>query len=132
RRLKECLCNVVHEEKIERFFTFARNDNVTVGRSLPWIQRAGAEIDDAVVTSQCFRAEQSGNGWRTFQQPVMDEPFQLNDTHFFADDVHGADGQLANMRHTHPALLQVDSRGTIWRLASGNSHAPDKGPMQHS
>jgi len=35
RGQNECLCNVVHEQKIERFFNFARNDKRTVERSLP-------------------------------------------------------------------------------------------------
>src|SRR5438477_2296897 len=58
----ECLSDFVHEQKIERFLDFARNDKRSVpGDSLSQIKRPGAEVDDAVVTSQRFCAEQRGD-----------------------------------------------------------------------
>ena len=52
----ECLSDFVHEQKIERFLDFARNDKRSVPRdSLSQIKRPRAEVDDAMMPSQCFR-----------------------------------------------------------------------------
>ena len=84
----ECLSDFVHEQKIERFLDFARNDKRSVPYdSLSQIKRPGAEVDDAVVPSQRFRTEQPGNRRRSFQQSVVNKSFQVYHAHLLAGDI---------------------------------------------
>src|SRR6266545_2258141 len=137
----ECLINFVHEQKIERFLPPTlklrrgrrlHSQWVQTGyvRLLSQVKRPRAEVDDAMVPSQCFCTEQPGDRRRSFQQSVVNESFQIYHTHIFAHDIDRADGQLANVRHTHAALFQIHGRGAIWRLASGNSHLSDERTVQ--
>ena len=89
----ECLSDFVHEQKIERFLDFTRNDKRSVPcDSLSQIKRPRAEVDDAMVPSQCFCAEQPGDRRRSFQQSIVNESFQVYHADVFAHDIDRADG----------------------------------------
>ena len=84
----ECLSDFVHEQKIERFLDFARNDKRSVPRdSLSQIKRPRAEVDDAMVPSQCFCAEQPGDRRRSVQQSIVNESFKVYHAHVLAHDI---------------------------------------------
>ena len=77
RGQNECLSDFVHEQKIERFLPptlklrrarrlYSHDTDRGDVRFLSQIKRPRAEVDDAMMPSQRFRAEQPGNRRRSF------------------------------------------------------------------
>src|SRR5436190_2032330 len=80
----ECLSDLVHEWKIERFVPptlklrrgrrrYSQRIETDDVRFLSQIKRSRTEVDDAMVSSQRFCTKQPGDRRRSFQQSIMNE-----------------------------------------------------------
>src|SRR5438105_14237789 len=84
------------------------------------IKRTGPEVDNPVMASQDLGPEQSRHRLGTSKQIAMNETLEIDHAHVFADDIHRADREPADVGDLNAALLQVNRRRTKLRFMKRN------------